>query len=455
MAAAVTALVTAGACAPTTPQVSPRSSPAARGPASEAPSAPSKPSPQLARALGSLWARTPAGCLLVQAGRLVLYQANADAGVQPASLMKILTAAAALDVLGADSRFRTTVTARSAPSGGIIRGDLWLVGGGDPLLATDGRAARFARPQPYTALDVLADRVAAAGVKVVEGQVLGDESRYDRIRYVGTWPDRFITDGESGPLSALTVNDGFATWGDPGQPFANPAAEAASVFQKLLEARGIRVNRKAAAGTAARDAVEVASIESSPLSEILSAMLRESDNGTAEMLTKEMGLQRLGTGSTAAGTAAITQSLMTRGLALAGLSVADGSGLSPLNLVSCRLLTSVLADASLPWRSWLPVAGESGILSRRFLGTPVAGNLQAKTGSLDGVAALAGFARNRAGQSLTFAYVANGLPRSAPARWFQDPLAEALVADSTRLPGPGTAGPPAGDQAGPRQGPAG
>lgn len=377
----------------------------------------------------------------MQAGSLVLYQADADAKVQPASLMKILTAAAALDVLGGGRQFRTAVKASSAPSGKTLRGDLWLVGGGDPLLTTDARAARFARPQPYTSLDMLADRVAAAGVRVVEGRVVGDESRYDRIRYVASWPSRFIKDGESGPLTALTVNDAFRTWGDPGQPFANPPAEAASAFQKLLEARGIKVNGGAAAGVADKGAVEIASIESSPLSQIVPAMLRESNNGTAEMLTKEMGLQRLGTGSTVAGTVAITQSLMARGLPLASLSIADGSGLSPLNQVSCRLLVSVLSDASLPFNTWLPVAGETGILSRRFLGTPVAGNLRAKTGSVHGVAALAGYARNRAGQSLTFAYIANGLPRSTPARSFQDPLAEALVADSTRLPGPGTGSP--------------
>src|SRR3546814_12354737 len=108
---------------------------------------------------------------------------------------------------------------------------------------------------PYTtlfrSLDVLADRVVAAGVRRVEGRVVGDESRYDAERYVDTWPDRLIADGEVGPLSALTVNDGFLIWGHPGVPFDDPPTDAAVVFAELLAARGVSFPAPAAAGPAA------------------------------------------------------------------------------------------------------------------------------------------------------------------------------------------------------------
>ena len=388
-------------------------------------------SAELTNALDRLWARTPRGCIVVEAAGSVLYEAGDGAAAEPASAIKILTASAALEALGESARFRTSVTAGARPIGGTIEGDLWLIGGGDPVLATNAWAANYTRRQPHTSLDELADLVAAAGVRLVEGSVVGDESRYDGLRYVEAWPNRFIVDGEIGPLSALTVNDGFSTWGHPGVPFKNPPADAAAIFKGLLEDRGIRVAGGSIGGRAIRNAVEVASVRSTDLTSIASAMLRDSDNGTAEMLIKEIGLRRSGTGSTSAGTEAVTKALSEKSYPVDGAQLSDGSGLSPLNRVSCRLLTSILRDAPPALTSGLPVAGQTGTLSRRFIGTSAAGKLRAKTGSLEGVAALAGYADNRAGQTLTFAYLANGLPKAVTARSLQDYLGSALVADTT------------------------
>ena len=97
----------------------------------------------LAGALGPVWADTPGGCLRVTAGDRVLYEANPDAAVVPASVTKPFTASVALRVLGADRRFRTTVATASAPVDGVVAADLWLVGGGDPVLGTDAWAAHL------------------------------------------------------------------------------------------------------------------------------------------------------------------------------------------------------------------------------------------------------------------------------------------------------------------------
>lgn len=426
-------LIALASCSPTQPnRLKPTSQPSSAPvpPASPQPALFSPPS-ALTQALDNLMAQTPSGCLLVESVDSVLYEANSEDVIEPASIMKVITAAAAFDILGPNNRYRTEVRAAANPVDGIIRGNLWLVGGGDPVLATDERVALSTRPQPHTSLDTLADRVAAAGIREIEGRVVGDESRYDSIRYVRSWPRRFITAGEIGPLSALTVNDGFSTAGHPGVAFTDPPADAGAIFKQLLEARGVRVQGGLAGGAAAAGSVRLASIESAEISEIVSAMLRDSDNGTAEMLVKEMGLREYGRGSTAAGVKAMEQALSREGTLTSGIKLADGSGLSPTNRLSCRLLTSVLADAPESVRRGLPIAGQTGTLSRRFVGTPVEGKLKAKTGSLEGVASLAGYAINTTDRTLTFAYMANGLPAALSARTLQNALAAALVNDGT------------------------
>src|SRR5690606_7760656 len=111
-----------------------------------------------------------------------------------------------------------TVVRGAAPVDGVVTGDLHLVGGGDPVLATNPYADRFPRqPQLRTDIESLADAVVAAGVRRVEGSVVGDESRYDAQRYVAGWPGRYLDQNVVGPLSALSVNDSFARYpGDGG-----------------------------------------------------------------------------------------------------------------------------------------------------------------------------------------------------------------------------------------------
>ncbi|HEY9555828.1 MAG TPA: D-alanyl-D-alanine carboxypeptidase/D-alanyl-D-alanine-endopeptidase [Acidimicrobiales bacterium] len=386
------------------------------------------PSAALAAALDPVWSDTPGGCISVVDGDRVLYEANDEATVVPASLTKLLTAAAALEGLGADARLRTEVRAAAPPVDGVVAGDLWLVGGGDPVLGTDVWASQMdSSPPPHTSLDVLADRVVAAGVRRVEGRVVGDESRYDAERYVDTWPDRLIADGEVGPLSALTVNDGFLIWGHPGVPFDDPPTDAAVVFAELLAARGVSFTAPADAGPAGAGAVEVAAVESPTVGELVQAMLRDSDNGTAELLVKELGLQRFGQGSTAAGVRAVGEILTRAGIPLAGVILADGSGLSDAARLTCTSVTTLLTMKSADLAGMLAVAGRDGTLARRFVGTPVAGRLRAKTGSLDGVAALGGYVDNRSGTTLAFAYVVNGLTHGSSASSLQDALAAALV----------------------------
>ncbi|HYX43973.1 MAG TPA: D-alanyl-D-alanine carboxypeptidase, partial [Acidimicrobiales bacterium] len=148
-------------------------------------------------------------CLAVRDpdGRTV-YARNPTLPLIPASTMKLATATAAVARLGADFHYTTEVRARAAPTGDAVAGDLWLVGAGDPLLATADFASIAGyqeRPRLATSLEALADRLVAAGVHRVDGRILGDESRYDAQRYVPTWNPDYATEPEIGPQSALTV----------------------------------------------------------------------------------------------------------------------------------------------------------------------------------------------------------------------------------------------------------
>ena len=365
---------------------------------------------RLADALQPLAASlTDSSCVRVTVNGDEVIDVHGSTPLIPASTMKLLTSSAALDILGTDHMYKTSVHALVAPVSGVITGDVWLIGGGDPLLATQDYVHTFRRPpEPVTSLEALADNVVAAGVTQITGRVLGDESRYDAQRYVPSWPSRYIRAPEIGPMSALSVNDGFMS-NNSFRAAANPAESGAQTLVDLLAARGVTVGGFGS-GPAPSGTVEVASIDSAPLPEVVGEDLRISDNGTAELLLKEIGFESSGSGATAAGAAAVTSHLRDEGLPVDGFTMIDGSGLDRGNRATCQLLTSVLdrAGPHSDLTNDLSIAGETGTLDRRFANTVVAGKVRAKTGTLTGVVGLAGFAQGADGTEITFAVLLNG-----------------------------------------------
>ena len=371
----------------------------------------------LDRALDAVVAASPADtCLVVRDNERVLYSHNAAMPLVPASTVKLLTAFASLDVLGARTSFDTTVVAGAAPVNGVLTGNLWIIGGGDPILSTQDYVDRFGQPQPFTNVAVLVERVAAAGITQIRGDIVGDESRYDTRRYVASWDPSFIADHESGPLSALALNDGFAVYpkskfNTSATPADDPAQRAASVVRDLLVQRGIKVTGAARSGRAPTVAVEVARV-SATLTDVVTEMLGQSDNYTAESLTKELGLHVTNEGTTAAGVAAARDAATKNALPMQGVVLVDGSGLDRSNRLTCDFLAALLgrAGATSTIANALPVAGKAGTLADRFIGSAATGRIHAKTGSLRNSRALAGFAdagRATETHTLTFAYIAN------------------------------------------------
>jgi D-alanyl-D-alanine carboxypeptidase/D-alanyl-D-alanine-endopeptidase (penicillin-binding protein 4) len=341
----------------------------------------------------------------------------------PASTTKLVTAEAALAVLGAGARFTTRVV------NGSTNDSIILVGGGDPTLAVRPFPARD-YPRPATLASLAA---ATAGTLKKEGRdsvALG----YDTSLYTGPllapgWSQSYVSGGDVTSIVSLEVDQGRLTSAgkpedsdDPdnlGPRATDPSAMAAASFAALLAADGIRVTGTPVAEQAAAHAAVVASVSSPPLSAIVEQMLLESNNVIAENLARQVAVATGEPASFGGAAGAVIAELRRLGVAT-GIHLVDGSGLSPQDGIAPATLVRVLelAEAEPPLRAilaGLPVAGFSGTLSASQsvfsgIGGGARGVVRAKTGNLGTVAALAGFVTDKAGRVLVFAIMADQIP---------------------------------------------
>ncbi|MSO41058.1 MAG: hypothetical protein EXQ70_04055 [Solirubrobacterales bacterium] len=307
-----------------------------------------------------------------------------------ASNMKLFTTATALGRLGPKTRLPTELWAAGELDGSVVRGDLILRGGGDPLLDGKGVAK-------------LGAKLVSSGVKRITGRLLYDDSVFDRKPYP---PQQGITGGPYlGRLSGLSFLKGA-----PRQP----ARSAARALISNLRKRGVKLRE----GTEAR-ATKPGLPNRELLNQVRSATIREliaatnvpSDNFLAEMLIKAIGAGVSGRGTTAAGGKLVAAFARKRG---ADVSALNGSGLSRGVRASPRsigrLLASMQADEKLsgPYLDSLAVAGRTGTLYDRMRGTAAEGNCRGKTGTLTGDSALSGYCMV-GGRVLAFSILMNGV----------------------------------------------
>lgn len=329
----------------------------------------------------------------------------ADQPLMPASTTKLLTAAAVLKALGPQARFTTSVTRQGR--------QVFLVGGGDPQLTS------FPSPQTVNANASLlrlarqaSEVLNAAGVRQV--RLRYDDSLFSPPTEQPFWGPDFLTIGVVAPITALMVDGGRVNpVASPRSP--NPSLTAAERFASLLEQEGIEV--KGPVIPAVAQGMDIASVDSPPLADLVEHMLLVSDNTEAEVLAHHAGLELHGDATFAGGAQATIQELEARGVDTDGLVLFDGSGLARGNRISPQQLLDVLRaaiqtdpDALWPIYTGLPVAGFDGSLARRFTDPQsvwARGTVTGKTGTLTGTSTLAGLVIDRDGQLLTYAVMTN------------------------------------------------
>lgn len=401
------------------------------------------PRPPLAERLATLVAdeglraRT-VGVAVTDADGTPVFGHSADTPLLPASTQKLVVAAAALTTLGPDFRYETEVRATAAPEAdGVVHGDLVLIGSGDPALASP-RYGQVRTDRPRTPLEALADRVAAAGVTHITGGVLGDPRVFPHQPQAPGWLPRYLEGGDTTRSSGLTAEGGRRLFEEGGrlrsEPAADPAATAAATLHGLLTERGITIDGSAGATQAPPAApLHVGTVTSPPLRDLLRYAVQRSDNHLSDAIFRTVGLAA-GDASWAGAAVATEQALSPLQLDLAGAVLADGSGLSRNNRLTPAFLTALdvaMANSShaRDWQSFLAVAGESGTLRRRLVGSVAERRLRGKTGSLDDAVSLSGSVVGPMGDRYHFAVVGNDLDRAGKdsVRQLQDLLVLALA----------------------------
>jgi len=425
----------------------------------------------------------------------VLYERNAQTPLTPASTMKLITSAAALVKLGLEYNFRTIVSTDGHLHGASsLLGNIYLRGFGDPYLGVEdlrelalsirGRGVReivgnvigdesfFDHPsacsdlsgeervssrRPHLSalainLNLLRVILAPAkkkGARVIVDSPAGIESFKvvnecitvnEKVRYRPAvrveWSDEGCTLRILGKMALGSPARAYAF------PVPSPAWYAAAIFREQLKAVGIEVRGQTILGSVPANAKELAR-KQSPISGVLTVMNKESDNFAAEMVLRTLAAEIKGIpGTVDKGVQVVREFLSSAGLPAEEFRIYDGSGMSHQNAVTADGLTALLRymytrdDLFEAYRMTLPSAGVDGTLRGRMIGTEAEGNLQAKTGSLNGVTSLSGYVTNGDGELIIFSITSADVAASKKLyRSLQDKIGKTLAGFS-RYRGP-------------------
>ncbi|MBO4720199.1 MAG: D-alanyl-D-alanine carboxypeptidase/D-alanyl-D-alanine-endopeptidase [Prevotella sp.] len=320
--------------------------------------------------------------------------------MRPASVMKLVTAITALDKLGSNYQFRTSLYYTGQLIGNVLNGDLYCVGGMDPRFNNDDMSA-------------FVDRVLGMGVDTIRGRIIGDYSMKDDTRLGEGW----CWDDDNPILSPLLISK---------------KADFLRNFVDEMRNKNIVVGDNFAEGALPNGAYVVGS-RFHAIDQILTRMLKESDNLYAE----SMFYQVAASGGTKHASAANARTHIKKLISKIGLNpdnykIADGSGLSLYNYVSPELMVRLLRYAYRNSEIYsslypaLPIAGEDGTLSKRMKGKYTIGNVRAKTGTLTGISSLAGYCHSANNHLLAFCIINQGVMRNADGKAFQDKVCTAL-----------------------------
>lgn len=325
--------------------------------------------------------------------------------LRPASTMKLVTAITAMRTLGVDYRYRTLLLATDSidQTNGTLCGNLYIRGCMDPILSSSD-------------LRQLVADLAKAGVKQIKGDVCFDASFKEESEAGWGW----CWDDDNPPMDAFLLSGkGKGAFRD--------------AFLQQLRHKGIRLSGTAKLAHIPANAQCIAECTHT-LDQVLTTTLKESDNQMAESIFYQTAAYSGKRGAGRKEAARLTQQLLdSLGIGSRHYEIADGSGLSLYNYLTPELLVTLLRYAYKDGNIYdhllpaLPIAAKDGTLSKRMHGTRAAGNVCAKTGTLTGVSALAGYLTASNGHRLAFAIINQGIPSATAGRNFQDRLCQIMA----------------------------
>ncbi len=331
----------------------------------------------------------------------ILYKVNERQALRPASTMKLVTAITALDRLGGSYQFRTQLYHTGSIEENTLKGDLYCVGGFDPAFNGDD-------------LRAFVESVHQMGIDTICGRVVADLSMKDADLLGEGW----CWDDDNPKLSPLSIGRDIEFL----DRFVKKLSEDSIVFA------GIRLSNSSLPNDA-----RILCTRTHTMDQILQRMMKVSDNFYAEAMFYQIARstgRRPAKAKDAAGV--IKQLIQKVGNGKNPYRIADGSGLSLYNYVTPELEMRLLRYAYLNKNIYehllpsLPIAGWDGTLKTRMKGTFAEGNVKAKTGTVTGVSALAGYCTAANGHQLCFSMINQGIMKSDTGRNFQDRVCNAL-----------------------------
>lgn len=349
--------------------------------------------------------------VVVETGE-VIYSKNADKLHHPASNTKLFTAATALAKLGSSFQFETALYVDKITDGQVI-GNVYLKGRGDPILKSSD-------------IVVLCHTLLESGVKTIDGDIVVDETYFDTVREGPGW----MWDDSPLWISALSIRE-LEVDAETG----SRAVTCGHHLRTTLTQGGVTITGNVVLGEVHPDAQMIATHSSPPLADIIKLMNKPSDNWIAEFLFKTIGAEVKGVpGSWRKGRDSISEFLGEIMDEPPVHRFVDGSGLSRYNLLNAELLTKLLVYMShnfelMPeFMASLPIAGVDGTLRNRMHGMYAEKVLRAKTGTLSGVSALAGYTTTADGEVLAFGIlISHYVGSAAAARGIQDKIGDYLT----------------------------
>ena len=346
-----------------------------------------------------------------------LFSRNASKLFMPASNEKIITGSVALALLGPDYRYKTAFVSRGAVRDSALDGDLIVIGRGDPTVSNHAQGSAMSW------MARIADSLAARGIKRVNGSLVRGGNAFPDSIYGYGWEWDDLTTESGAPVDELLYDEGMTTMSarvngrDTTIAIAtrNPARTYLEALAAALTAKEITIARGVSDSVAEINAPRLDTlfvVSSPPLRDILKLLEKPSQNQIAEILIHTIGLEKTGVGTADSGAAVIRRQLITWGAERDGYRTYDGSGLSRHDLVSpetiVRTLVAIQRDTAFQaFYDALPVAGVDGTLRTRMVGTPAAGNMHAKTGTLQFVRSLSGYVNDADGDRLVFSLLHN------------------------------------------------